>query len=265
MEKPLTEEDVQRVAALVVSLQEALEDAGHVDLWTQLVEIQDWMASAVTKSGSLEDALALQVSETIVSQLTEIHSQLIALTKEPSNSVQFFYLCKHLGDALPELGIRQEHPFEQEYQLLVHNCWLSDVSLPAYRFGDATRMTLQGPEICLHNVFMEIKLDGRKCTLPQQRVTEKRCATWSNERMLFSCCQQSHLKLPVRDYRQIQSSLVGHPLIGLAKLTLDELKIGEPAQKKLVITRNGKKQLVPLAPTALQAALPTALVAVQAP
>ena len=50
MAKPLTEEDVQRVAALVVSLQEALEDAGHVDLWTQLVEIQDWMASAVTKT-----------------------------------------------------------------------------------------------------------------------------------------------------------------------------------------------------------------------
>jgi len=116
MAKTLTEKDVQRVAALVVSLQEALEDAEQVELLTQLVEIQDWMASAVTKTGSAEGAVPLEVSKTIASRLAEIHSQLIALTKEPSNIVQFFYLCKHLMEVLPELGIRQETPTEQDYQ-----------------------------------------------------------------------------------------------------------------------------------------------------
>jgi len=113
MAKPLTEEDVQRVAALVVSLQEALEDSEQVDLWTQLVEMQDSMASAVATTRSVQGALPLEVSKTIASQLTEIHSQLIALTKEPSNSVQFFYHCKHLTEVLPELGIRQETPLRR--------------------------------------------------------------------------------------------------------------------------------------------------------
>lgn len=77
--------------------------------------------------------------------------------------------------------------------------------------------------------------------------------------MFLSRCQQSHLKLSVRDHRQIQSNLRGHPLIGQAKLTPDELVIGEPHQKEMVITRDGKERgklalevhLVPLAPTAL--------------
>jgi len=108
MAKPLTEEDVQSVATLVVSLQEILENAEEVELWTQLLELHDWMASAMTKPASVEGASALQISETIASRFTEIHSQLIALSKEPLNSVQFFYICKHLGEVLPELGIRQE-------------------------------------------------------------------------------------------------------------------------------------------------------------
>eukprot|EP00419_Tripos_fusus_P016505 CAMPEP_0172751160 /NCGR_PEP_ID=MMETSP1074-20121228/151022_1 /TAXON_ID=2916 /ORGANISM="Ceratium fusus, Strain PA161109" /LENGTH=258 /DNA_ID=CAMNT_0013583421 /DNA_START=63 /DNA_END=836 /DNA_ORIENTATION=+ len=235
----MTEENVQDVVALVVTLKEALEDADEVELWTQLTELQDQMTSVL--SNAENDASALRAKADTVKRLNEIYFQLSAIAEEPSNSVQFLHLCKHLREVLPQLGIGQELPTEKNYEVQVHMLGLLDLSLPEYRFGDGIRKIVQGPETCLQSVFIEVELDGQRCKTAQQSVNKERCITTCNEEMLFSCCRQSQLTLSVYDHRQIQSSLRGHPLIGQAMLTLADIQIGESTQKELVITRHGEE------------------------
>jgi len=107
MSKMLTAEYMRGNVALLAAVKQILEDADEVELYTQLAELHESMDRAVQNPDTLKGASVRQASAADTDRLIEVYSQLDALAKEPSNSVQFLCLCKHLREALLELGIGQ--------------------------------------------------------------------------------------------------------------------------------------------------------------
>mmetsp|Transcript_69950 Transcript_69950/g.134982 ORF Transcript_69950/g.134982 Transcript_69950/m.134982 type:complete len:152 (+) Transcript_69950:55-510(+) len=97
--------NLHSAVALVAALQQILEDADEAELCAQLAELHDSMGCATQNPENVSGAPALHANIVDASRFAQIYSQLDALATEPPNSVQFLHRCKHLREALLELGI----------------------------------------------------------------------------------------------------------------------------------------------------------------
>jgi len=101
----VTAQNVHSVVALVAALQEILADADEAELCAQLAELHDSMGCVTQNPENVSSAPALHANIVDASRFVQIYAQLDALATEPPNSVQFLHRCKHLREALLELGI----------------------------------------------------------------------------------------------------------------------------------------------------------------
>jgi hypothetical protein len=234
------------------------EEANQADPWMQLEEFHRSLARALHGPASSERSSALaRACAADADRVTQIQTSLNALG-EASPDI-FMCLCelRPLEELLREVGVEQEPiaeeydkdwsqasgPLHPDHEVRIEILGLSDLSAPDYRVGDKLQQIVRGPGSRLESVYVEVRLGTRTCKTQQQTADGTRSTSFNGEKMLFDCRRQSQLLLSVRDHRRaqpIQSMLRGHPLIGQASITLDDLPIEEASHKEVVIHRCNK-------------------------